>query len=65
MFDRYNIMSGADVRAAGELLQAFATAKPKNMQKEGPGAGAAVQEAGSGGALMLRGNEGQSQLGET
>ena len=33
VFDRYNITSGADVRAAGELLQAFATAKPKDAKK--------------------------------
>jgi integrase len=33
MFDRYNITSGDDLRAAGELLQAFATAKPKGAQK--------------------------------
>ena len=35
MFDRYNITSGADVRAAGELLQAFATGKPNDAK---PGA---------------------------
>jgi integrase len=30
MFDRYNITSGDDLRAAAELLQAFATGSPKD-----------------------------------
>jgi integrase len=33
MFDRYNITSGADLRAAGELLQAYATGKPAKAEK--------------------------------
>lgn len=33
MFDRYNITSGEDLRAAGELLQAFAAGKPKETKK--------------------------------
>ena len=33
MFDRYNITSGEDLRAAGELLQAFSTTKPKDAMK--------------------------------
>jgi len=33
MFDRYNITSGDDLRAAGELLQAFSTGKPKETRK--------------------------------
>lgn len=33
MFDRYNITSGEDLRAAGELLQAFSMGKPKDGKK--------------------------------
>jgi integrase len=34
MFDRYNITSGDDLRAAGELLQAYVTEKPKAAKKQ-------------------------------
>jgi hypothetical protein len=34
MFDRYNITSGEDLRAAGELLQAYATAKSEDAKKQ-------------------------------
>ena len=35
MFDRYNITSSADLQAAGELLQAYATGKPTSAKGSG------------------------------
>jgi hypothetical protein len=34
MFDGYNITSGDDLRAVGELLQAYMTGKPKAAKKQ-------------------------------